>query len=144
MAAVIYIGFALAALLNPTQFWSEAWLTVALAVLAYAIVKATSSYDPPWRTFWKGFAIVGILFTGLTYFPATPPRLVTHSLAEKYYDTLSYAPSPSIEVAWGRVGQGYQQVQLSKPRAGDPPGQYRVSFDGRRAGCSRDRLFGSG
>lgn len=127
MTIVVYLGVTMAVILNPTQLWSEVWVTAWLAVLAYAIIGAASSADPGRQTFWKGFAIAGGCLTALTFIPANPPRLVTNSLAEWQYSSLSYDPPSSAKVAWIQIDQGNIQVQLSPPGSGDLAGLYMVS-----------------
>lgn len=129
MACVFYLACVLGALMNPTPLWAEAWLTAALAVLAYAVLGAVYARHPGRRIFWGGFAIVGVGFMALNLFSASLPRLVTRSLAERYYGTLSYAPPSSDSHVWALIGQGYQRVRLNPVLLGDPTGEYRASVD---------------
>jgi hypothetical protein len=67
MAAVVYLGFAFAAVLRPTALWAEAWSTGNLVVLAVAVLGAIYSKGGS-KVFWGGFAIVGGGFLALNIF----------------------------------------------------------------------------
>jgi hypothetical protein len=128
MLCVLYLGFALAALTNPTPLWAEAWLTAALAVLAVAVLGAIYSGQRHRRVFWGGFAIVGGGFMALNLFPANPPHLLPWSLMDGYYRTLSYHPGFSDETVWVSIGREFQEARSEKPFAGDPAGRYRFTI----------------
>jgi hypothetical protein len=118
MAAVVYLGFAFAAVLHPTALWADAWSTGNLVVLAVAVLGAIYSKGDS-KVFWSGFAIVGGGFLALNIFPAQPLHLVTRGPAERYYDTLSHDPVSSEEFVWVSRGPGHEKWQLQPSFPGD-------------------------
>jgi hypothetical protein len=130
MAAVVYLGFAFAAVLRPTTVWAEAWSTGNLVLLAVAVLGAIYSKGGS-RVFWGGFAIVGGGFLALNIFSAKPLDLVTRGLAERYYDTLSHDPASSEEFVWVSQARrrGHEKWRLEPSFPGDPKGMYRVRSD---------------
>ena len=125
MAAVVYLGFAFAAVLHPTALWADAWSTGNLVVLAVAVLGAIYSKGGS-KVFWSGFAIVGGGFLALNIFPAQPLHLVTRGPAERYYDTLSHDPDSTEEFVWVSRGQGHEKWRLQPSFPGDQKGMYRV------------------
>lgn len=129
MAAIVYLGFAFAAVLRPTALWAEAWSTGNLLVLAVAVLGAIYSKGGS-KVFWGGFAIVGVGFLALNIVPAHPLHLVTRGPAERYYDTLSHDPASSEEFVWVSRGRGHEKWRLEPSFPGDRKGLYRVSSSG--------------
>jgi hypothetical protein len=125
MSAIVYLGFAFAAVLRPTALWSEAWSTGNLVVLAVAVLGAIYSKGGS-KVFWGGFAIVGGGFLALNIFPAQPLHLVTRGPAERYYDTLSHDPASGEEFVWVSRGRGPDRWRLEPSLPGDGKGMYRV------------------
>jgi hypothetical protein len=130
MAAVVYLGFAFAAVLRPTALWAEAWSTGNLVVLAVAVLGAIYSKGCT-KVFWGGFAIVCGGFLALNIFPAEPLHLVTRGLAERYYGTLSHDPAASEEFVWVSRGRdrGHEKWRLEPSFPGDRKGTYRLRSD---------------
>ncbi len=125
MAAVVYLGFAFAAVLRPTALWVETWSTGNLVVLAVAVLGAIYSKAGS-KVFWGGFAIVGGGFLALNIFPGEPLHLVTRGLAERYYETLAHDPASSEEFVWVSQGRGHAKWRLDPSLPGDPKGMYRL------------------
>ncbi len=130
MAAVVYLGFAFAAVLRPTALWAEAWSTGNLVMLAVAVLGAIYSKGAS-KVFWGGFAIVGGGFLALNIFTAEPLHLVTRGLAQRYYDTLSHDPAASEVFVWASrlQGRGHEKWRLDPSFPGDRKGMYRVRSD---------------
>jgi hypothetical protein len=131
MAAIVYLGFAFAAVLHPTALWVEAWLTGNLVMLAVAVLGAIYSKGDS-KVFWGGFTIVAGGFLALNIFPAQPPHLVTRGPAARYYNTLSHDPASSEEFVWVLQGRGHEKWRLEPSFPGDPKGRYRVRSDAPR------------
>jgi hypothetical protein len=125
MAAVVFLGFAFAAVLRPTAFWAEAWSTGNLVLLAVAVLGAIYSKGGS-KAFWGGFAIVDGGFLALNMFLAHPLHLVTRDPAERYYNTLSYDPASTEEFVWVSRGRGHEKWLLVPSLPADPKGMYRV------------------
>ena len=125
MAAVVYLGFAFAAVLRPSAFWAEAWSTGNLAVLAVAVLGAIYSNGRS-KAFWGGFAIVGGGFLALNMLLAHPLHLLTRGPAARYYDTLSHNPASTEEFVWISRGRSHEKWLLEPSFPADPPGMYRV------------------
>jgi hypothetical protein len=126
MAAVVYLGFAFAAVLRPTALWAEAWLTGNLVLLAVAVLGAIYSKGGS-KVFWGGFVIAGGGFLALNIFSAQPLHLVTRGPAQRYYGTLSHDPASSEEFVWVSRGRSHDKWQLDPSFPGDRKGMYRVS-----------------
>jgi hypothetical protein len=58
MAVVLYFGFGVAALRNADDFWASATYTLAITMIALAVVRALARKGGA-RTAWAGFAVFG-------------------------------------------------------------------------------------
>jgi hypothetical protein len=125
MAAIVYLGFAFAAVLRPTPLWAEAWSTGNLVVLAVAVLGAIYSKGAS-KVFWGGFAIIGGGFLALNLLPAQPIHLVTRGPAERYYDTLSHDPAPSDEFVWVSSDSLHEKWRLDPSLPDEGKGMYGV------------------
>jgi hypothetical protein len=70
MAIVIYLGFGFAALRNANVFWASATYTLALILVATALIGALARNGAA-RTMWTGFAVFGL---GYLLIVLLPPR----------------------------------------------------------------------
>jgi hypothetical protein len=90
MTVVLYLGVGFAALGNANQFWASAVYTLAVILIALALVGALAGNDMT-RPRWVGFAIFG-----WTYL------LIVH-LPEWRYGALGFGPipKPHLLIEWG-------------------------------------------
>ena len=69
MAIVLYLGFGFAALRNADEFWASATYTLAITLIAGALVGAFARSGRA-RTPWVGFAVFGWTYLLIVHLPA--------------------------------------------------------------------------
>ncbi len=99
MAAVGYLAVSFAALKSPTTLWVSTIFSLAIALLAVAILGVIYR-----RAFWIGFAVVGGGYMALVLGPwideRVGSRLVSTSLTLRLLKTLEYRPEQLNERVW--------------------------------------------
>ena len=68
MAIVLYLGFGFAALRNASEFWASATYTLAIVLIAAALVGAFARSGRA-RTPWVGFAVFGWTYLLIVHLP---------------------------------------------------------------------------
>jgi hypothetical protein len=101
MVAVLAAAVGIAALKNPSDWWSSGLFTFTLALFLIATVGAFQGRN---RAFWLGFALFGWGYMIASYepwsrFATTPPPLVTTGLLNRLYPYLSKVPPNEVFVS---------------------------------------------
>ena len=106
MAIVLYLGFGFAALRNADKFWESATSTLAIILIAAALVGASARGGRA-RTPWVGFAVFGWTYLLTAHLP---PLREPHLLIEWGTARLQ----PYIKPLPPRIGYDFEYAQVSQ------------------------------
>jgi hypothetical protein len=114
MVIVLYLGFGFAALRNADEFWASAAYTLAIILIAGALVGALARRGRS-RTPWVGFALFGWTYLVIFHLPAWPVSGVG----------FGPIPRPLLLVEWGTA---YLQPFIM-PLPPAYPGRFLVPYE---------------
>ena len=92
MTIVLYLGFGFAALRNADEFWASAAYTLAIILVAAALIGAFARSGRA-RTPWIGFAVFGWTYLLIVHLPEW-------GIGDLRFGTV---PNPPLLVEWGTV-----------------------------------------
>ena len=88
MAFVAILALAIFALRTPSRFWANAWFSLALAGVSFAITAAVASAGER-RAYWSGFAVAGGLYFAFALAPWIDERTSHQLLTTTILDLVS-------------------------------------------------------
>jgi hypothetical protein len=111
MAIVLYLGFGFAALRNADEFWASAAYTLAIILVAGALVGAFTRNGKA-RAPWVGFAVFGWTYLLIVHLPGKPLLMVEWATARLQPYVKPLPPGMGGEAA-GDYLMSYEQVSQS-------------------------------
>ena len=125
MTTVGYLAIGFAALKSPTPLWVSTMFSLAIALLAVAIVGVIYR-----RAFWVGFAVVGGGYMALVLVPGLDERvgsrLVSTSLILRLFKTLEYRPKQLHERVWWWTDEEFDTGHVSAIDDRPQPTTYEI------------------
>ena len=118
MAMVLYLGFGFAALRNADEFWASAAYTLAITLIAVALVGAFARNDKA-RTPWVGFAVFGWTYLLIVHLPAWG------------VGGLGFGPirKPHLLIEWGTARLQPYIKPLPPGMSGGAAGNFLMSYE---------------
>jgi hypothetical protein len=104
-AAIVLCGVGLAALRDPSEWWTALLFTATAAALPTAVLGAMFRRGEP-RAFWAGFASFGVCYASLVYAKSSYELLVTTRLLSYLHASLPDATRQrGFTVQWNDMSE---------------------------------------